>query len=125
MEHQPFVALMQAIADAWNAGDTKRALACFADDAIYMEPPDEQRYEGREELHDFFGGEHPPPMELAWHHLVVDGDIGVGEYTYRGTHQYHGLVIVQLRGGVIARWREYQTESALPCEDFVGPSRFD
>lgn len=60
MEHQPFVALMQAIADAWNAGDTKRALACFADDAIYMEPPDEQRYEGREELYDFFGGEHPP-----------------------------------------------------------------
>ena len=124
MEHRAFVALMQAIADAWNAGDTNRALACFTDDAIYMEPPDEQRYEGREELFDFFGGDDPPPMEMAWHHLVVDGDIGMGEYTYRGTRQYHGLVIVQVREGVIARWREYQTESALPWEDFIGPSRF-
>ena len=124
MEHRAFVALMQAIADAWNAGDTNRALACFTDDAIYMEPPDEQRYEGREELFGFFGGDDPPPMEMAWHHLVVDGDIGMGEYTYRGTRQYHGLVIVQVREGVIARWREYQTESALPWEDFIGPSRF-
>ena len=124
MEHDAFVTLMQTIAQAWNEGDTNRALACFADDAVYMEPPDAQRYEGRNELYVFFGGEDPPPMFIEWHHLVVDSDIGVGEYTYRGTRQYHGLVIVQLRDGVIARWREYQTESASPWDDFVGPSRF-
>jgi SnoaL-like domain len=125
MDHAAFVTLMQTIADAWNSGDTNRALACFADDAVYIEPPDEQRYEGRDELFDFFGGDDPPPMSMAWHHLVVDGEIGVGEYTFRGNRQYHGLVIVQPRGGVIARWREYQTESPLPWEEFVGPSRFD
>ena len=119
MQHDAFVTLMQTIAQAWNDGDTNRALACFADDAVYMEPPDDQRYERRNELYVFFGGEDPPPMVMEWHHLVVDGDIGVGEYTYRGTRQYHGLVIVQL-----ARWREYQTGSALPWDDFVGPSRF-
>lgn len=124
MEHDGFVRLMQTIADAWNAGDTERALACFADDAVYLEPPDEQRYEGRAALYAFFGGEDPPPMHMEWHHLVVEGDVGVGEYTYRGTNQYHGLVIVQLRNGVIARWREYQTRSPLPFDEFVGPSRF-
>ena len=125
MNHDAFVTLMRTIADAWNAGDTNRALACFADDAVYMEPRDEQRYEGRAELFDFFGGDDPPPMSMTWHHLVVEGDIGVGEYTYRGNRQYHGLVIVALRNGVIARWREYQTASPLPWEEFVGPSRFD
>jgi ketosteroid isomerase-like protein len=125
MDHDAFVTLMRTIADAWNDGDTNRALSCFADDAVYMEPPDEQRYEGHDELFAFFGGDDPPPMSMAWHHLAVDGDVGVGEYTYRGNRQYHGLVIVQLRDGLIARWREYQRESPLPWEDFVGPSRFD
>jgi ketosteroid isomerase-like protein len=125
MDHDAFVTLMQTIADAWNAGDTDRALACFTDDAVYMEPPDEQRYEGRDELFDFFGGDDPPAMYMEWHHLVVDGDIGVGEYTFRGNRQFHGLVIVHLRGGRISRWREYERESALPWDDFVGPSRFD
>ena len=124
MEHDAFVRLMETIAECWNTGDTDRALACFTDDAVYMEPPDEQRYEGRDELYAFFGGEDPPPMHLDWHHLVVDGDIGGGEYTYRGTRQYHGLVIVQLRDGAISRWREYQVGSELPWDDFVGPSRF-
>ena len=124
MEHDAFVGLMQTIAESWNAGDTERALACFTDDAVYMEPPDEQRYAGRDELYGFFGGADPPPMHLAWHHLVVDGDVGVAEYTYRGTRQYHGLVIVQLRDGAISRWREYQVESELPWDEFVGPSRF-
>jgi hypothetical protein len=33
-------------------------------------------------------------------------------------------VIVQIRDGATARWREYQTESALPWNAFVGASRF-
>jgi ketosteroid isomerase-like protein len=125
MERTEFVNLMETLAESWNAGDSRRALECFTPDAVYMEPPDEQRYEGRDELFDFFGRDDPPPMQLTWHHLVVDGDVGVAEYTYRGQRQFHGLVILQLRGGRIARWREYQLESSLPWDEFVGPSRFD
>jgi ketosteroid isomerase-like protein len=125
MDHDAFVSLMDTIADAWNAGDTKRALDCFTDDAVYMEPPDRQHYTGRGELFAFFGGDQPPPMLLVWHHLLVDGDVGVGEYTYRGQRQYHGLVIVRVRDGRIDRWREYQYPSRLSWEDFTGPSRFD
>ena len=123
MDHDAFVTLMQTIAESWNAGDTLRALDRFTDDAVYLEPPDSQRYEGRDELFAFFGGDDPPPMLMAWHHLVVDGDVGAGEYTYRGNRQYHGLVLVHLRDRRISHWREYQVASELPWEDFVGPSR--
>ena len=69
---------METIAASWNTGDTERASPA-SPTTRFMEPPDEQRYEGRAELYDFFGGEDPPPMHPDWHHLVVDGDIGVGE----------------------------------------------
>ncbi|MGH2636821.1 MAG: nuclear transport factor 2 family protein [Actinomycetota bacterium] len=124
MDHREFVALMETIRESWNAGDTRRALDCFTDDAVYLEPPDEQRYDGRAQLFEFFGGDDPPPMRMEWHHLVVDGDVGVGEYTYRGHGQYHGIAIVQLRDGRVARWREYQYASDLDYGEFVGPSRF-
>ena len=63
-------------------------------------------------------------MSMSWHHLLVEGEIGVGEYTYRGERQFHGIVIVQLRDGRISRWREYERESALPFDEFAGPSLF-
>lgn len=125
MDHGDFVTLMETIRNSWIAGDTRGALECFTDDCVYMEPPDEQRYEGRDELFEFFGGDDPPSMDLVWHHLLVDGDTGVGEYTYRGHGQYHGIVIVQLRDGRVSRWREYQQASELDFDAFVGPSRFD
>jgi len=125
MDHDDFVTLMERIRESWIAGDIRRALDCFTDDCVYMEPPDEQRYEGRDELFEFFGGDDPPPVDLVWHHLVVDGDTGVGEYTFRGNRQYHGIVIVQLREGRVSRWREYQHPSDLDYDAFAGPSRFD
>jgi hypothetical protein len=124
VNHDAFVALMEEIRESWIAGDTPRALACFTPDCVYMEPPDEQRYEGRDELFEFFGGDDPPPMDLVWHHLAVDGNVGAAEYTFRGEHQYHGVVLVYLRDGRIDRWREYQRRSDLGYDAFVGPSRF-
>ena len=85
MNRDDFVELMEAIAESWIAGDTRRALELFTEDAVYMEPPDEQRYEGREELFEFFGGDDPPPMQLRWHHLVVDGDVGPPNTRSAGT----------------------------------------
>jgi uncharacterized protein (TIGR02246 family) len=121
-----FRRLLETVAAGWNEGDARRAADCFADDAVYVEPPDRQVYRGREALYEFFGGESPPPMSMRWHHVVFDEaeQVGAAEYTFEGRRRYHGLVIVRVDGGTIARWREYQYASELEWPDFVGASRF-
>jgi hypothetical protein len=127
-ERRTFGALMGRIATGWNTGDAAGAADCFTDDAVYMEPPDRQRYEGRAALFEFFGGnQHPPPkMSMTWHHLAFDAptQTGFGEYTFEGSRRYHGIVVVKLRSGKVALWREYQQMSPLPWETFAGPSVF-
>lgn len=123
-----FRRLLQRVADAWNAGDARRAAECFAEDAVYSEPPDRQLYRGRAELFEFFGGhERPDPaMQMTWHHLLFDEDaqIGAGEYTFQAQNRYHGAVLVRIEEGVIANWREYQYRSELEWDEFVGENAF-
>jgi SnoaL-like domain len=121
-----FADLMRTIERAWSTGDAAAAAACFTEDAVYVEPPDRQRYAGRDELFELSGGDDPPPMSMTWHHVVFDPaqQVGVGEYTFRGRRQFHGMAIVHVEGGKIRRWREYQYESEADWLDFVGHSRF-
>ena len=123
-----FEALMHRIAEGWNRNDARQAADCFAPDAVYEEPPGKQLYRGREALFEFFGGkESPPPkMSMTWHHLVFDEktQTGAGEYTFQGNRRYHGIVIVRLASGLVARWREYQTQSDLSWEEFARATRF-
>lgn len=127
LDRAAFVALMDDVADAWIRGDTDRALARFTDDARYVEPPDVQRYAGRDELRAYFGGVDPPPMALTWHHLIFDEaeQIGAAEYSYAGeASTYHGVALVRIEDGRIADWREYQVRSDLDWERFSAGNRF-
>ena len=121
-----FRQLLETVAAGWNEGDARRAADCFAEDAIYLEPPDRQSYRGRPELYEFFGGDAPPPMHMRWHNVVFDEEteVGVGEYTFRGRTQVHGLVIVKVRDGRISHGREYQYPSELDWQAVVGESGF-
>ncbi len=122
-----FEALMNTVAAGWNEGDARKAADCYAEDAIYTEPPDKQVYRGRAALYEFFSGVKPaPPTRMVWHHLAFDPEnqVGFGEYTFHGNSRYHGIVVVKLRGGKISRWREYQYKSELPWEEFVRENRF-
>lgn len=123
-----FRLLLETIATGWNEGDAAKAAACFAEDAVYEEPPARQLYLGRAALFEFFGGtEGPEPaMSMHWHHIVFDvlTQIGAAEYTFAARRRYHGVVIVQVRRGLVARWREYQVESELAWEEFGAASRF-
>jgi ketosteroid isomerase-like protein len=123
-----FRTLMETVAAGWNAGDARRAADCFTEDAVYSEPPRKQFYRGREALFEFFGGKEKPdpPMKMTWHHLAFDEDaqIGFGEYTFQMNNRYHGIVVVRLRDGRIANWREYQYPSPLDWETFVDDNRF-
>jgi hypothetical protein len=127
MKREEFADLMWRIARGWSTGDADLAASCFASDVIYVEPPDRQSYVGRAAIRELSGGDDPPPMSMAWHHLVFDetAQLGTGEYTFRGNRQFHGLVIVEVRAGLIRRWREYQYPSDLPWDRFVGESAFD
>lgn len=50
--------------------------------------------------------------------------MGAAEYTFTGTHTYHGVVVIKLRGDVIANWREYQHRSDLDWEAFTALNPF-
>lgn len=123
-----FQALMTTVSDGWNEGNARKAADCFTEDAVYSEPPRKQLYRGRAQLYDFFGGasKPDPPMKMAWHHLVFDEatQVGAGEYTFEMNKRYHGVVMVRIRDGRIANWREYQYESTLGWDEFAGENRF-
>jgi hypothetical protein len=78
--------LMRTLARAWSTGDARTAADCFTDDIVYVEPPDRQRYVGRDAVFELSGGDDPPAMSMTWHHLAFDPEqqIGFGEYTFRG-----------------------------------------
>jgi ketosteroid isomerase-like protein len=123
-----FRTLLETVAAGWNAGDARKAADCFTEDAVYSEPPRKQFYRGREALFEFFGGKEKPdpPMKMTWHHLAFDeaAQVGFGEYTFQMNRRYHGVVVVRIRDGRIANWREYQYESPLDWETFVDDNRF-
>lgn len=123
-----FKALMNRLADAWNANDARRAVELFTDDAVYSAPPSGRVRRGRDELFRFFGGPggRPRPMRMEWHHLVFDetSQVGAGEYTFTYDIRTHGAVLVRIAGGKIANWREYEQASPLDWETFIGPNRF-
>ncbi len=124
-----FNKLLNTVAEGWNTNNARAAANCFSEDAVYIEPPNQQLYQGRKELFDFFGGEagRTNPMKMTWHYLIFDEDdqIGTGEYTfeYKG-RSTHGIVIVKISEGKIGRWREYQYRSTTEWGKFIGESAF-
>lgn len=116
------------MAEAWNEGNARKAADCFADNAVYLEPPDRQVYVGKEAIYAFFGGptKPNPPMHMQWHHLAFNEreQVGFGEYTFQMNRRYHGIVTVQIDGGKIVKWREYQYQSNLDWAAFAGKREF-
>jgi hypothetical protein len=123
-----FEKLLRTVAEGWIEGNARKAADCFTEDAVYVEPPDEQVYRGRRALYDFFGGGKGPerPMKMEWHHLAFDerAQIGFGEYTFEMNNRYHGIVVVRIRDGKIGNWREYQYRSPFSWREFTARDPF-
>ena len=129
-EHAPdprreFVNLMTRVSDGWTKHDTELALGAFTDDALYTEPPDLQMYRGAKELRVFFD-RITPGATMKWHHLWYDPvtGFGAGEYSFKNggrTTAVHGVAVVEIRDGRIARWREYQRRGAIDFGEFHDP----
>jgi limonene-1,2-epoxide hydrolase len=124
-----FIELMQRLADAWTRQDTEAALACFTTDAVYMEPPDVQFYQGRDQLRAYFGAL-APGIFMRFHGLWFDPETqtGAGEFTF-GNEKIetadHGVVVVELAGGRIAVWREYPRKGPAGFDVFAGTANKD
>ncbi|MBI3654208.1 MAG: hypothetical protein HY231_24520 [Acidobacteria bacterium] len=58
----------------------------------------------------------------TWHQVIFDEaqHVGVAEYTYVWTHQYHWTVWMRLSAGKISHWREYQHIDPREWHEFVG-----
>lgn len=118
--------MLDALAAAWAAHDPARAAAFFAADVRYADPT-RYRLRGREAVRAFFADDGGLPQSTTWHHVVFDEQqqLGAVEYTYVGTHRYHGLVLVKLdAAGLVSHWREYQHTSDLDWAAYAGETRF-
>lgn len=118
-----FETLMTRLADAWSKQDTRRALACFTGDALYMQPPDLQLYRGAAELEKLFRGIQSGTV-MAFHRLAFDPrtQIGFGEFSFgkpTAAKADHGVVVITVRDGRIAVWREYFQQGPAAFSDFV------
>jgi hypothetical protein len=117
-----FEKLMTTIAEGWNSGNAKIAVECFSEDAIYIEPPDKQLIQGRDELYTYFGGDAGAEMKLTWHNLFFNEakQSGAGEYTFEMNGIiHHGMVVVDIKNDKITFWREYDVAGNLSYEDFL------
>lgn len=123
MNTQEFKILMQTVAEGWNEGNAQKAVDCFTENATYIEPPDKQLFQGKEQLFIYFGGgsERKKQMKMIWHNLFFDEEkqIGAGEYTFEMSDKNHGVVVVELHKGKIKLWREYQWSGNLDRNDFL------
>lgn len=117
--------LLHALADAWTRRDYATAASFFAEGVRYGDPT-RYSFNGRAELRAFFEDDEGYDQRTVWHNIVFDEDqqLGAAEYTYEGTHRYHGTVLIKVEDGRITRWREYQHVDPREWEAFVSGTAF-
>ena len=124
VSEEAFERIMGQLAHGWSTQNTDEALSVFAPDAIYMEPPEEQLFVGHDQLREYFGALKPGTV-MTWHGLWFDEhrQVGAGEFTFGSAGAdlaTHGAVIVELRQGRIAVWREYLRSGPADRNRFLG-----
>jgi SnoaL-like domain len=125
MTTQEFRELLDRLATGWAKRDYGAVAQQFSENVRYGDPT-RYSFENRSELQRFFENDEGYEQRTVWHTVVFDEaqQLGAAEYTYQGTHQYHGTVWIRVQNGRITHWREYQHISDKPWEEFVGPTIF-
>lgn len=118
-----FNGLLTRLARAWQDQHAQAAVDLFTADAIYMQPPDVQLFVGREQLRAYFGAVEPGTT-MVWHQIWFDPEaqVGTGEFTFGiagRAEATHGVAIIELRDGRIARWHEYLQPGPAAREHFL------
>ena len=115
-----FERMLDALAAAWARRDYPSAAAWFAADVRYADPL-RYAFDSRADLLAFFEADDGLPQRTNWHLRVFDERTqrGAAEYTYEGTHRYHGVALIKVAGGRITHWREYQHVDARSRAEFI------
>ena len=120
---QEFKTLMNSIATGWSTQNTDLALSSFDENAIYMEPPNVQYYQGHAQLRPYFDALEAR-HNMQFHHIWFDEttQIGVGEFTfsYGKPTADVGIAVIELKNGKIKFWREYLQKGPTEFKEFIG-----
>ena len=83
-------------------------------------------FRGRAQLRAFFEADEGCSQRCVWHTIIFDEDqqVGAAEYTYDGTHRYHGIALIRVEDGRITHWREHQHVDARAWEEFASGTLF-
>lgn len=123
MTRAEFEALVQRLAEAWGALDGDGAAALFTDDAVYMQPPDEQLFIGGNQLRAYFAPLDPGTylrLDNVW--FDEGTQRGAVEFTFGvGDNQIadHGVAIIDVANGRISAWREYLVKGPADQQRFL------
>jgi hypothetical protein len=125
MNSEQFRDLLEPIAEGWARRDYAQLARAFAPDFRYGDPT-RYVFQNRHSLKSFFEDDEGLEQSTIWHNIVFDEaqQLGAAEYTYDGSHRYHGLVLVRLAEGMVTHWREYQHIDSRPWEQFVAATAF-
>jgi limonene-1,2-epoxide hydrolase len=100
---------------AWLAEDVDGYLDCWVDDLV-LETPGRPPVHGRGEYETMVRQSFAwaKPREFEFHHLAVDGDVVLADWTISverrhdgGVVEWRGMSAAELRAGRIVWWREY------------------
>lgn len=118
MDQTEFRSLLNALADGWKDGEYERVASHFAENAFYSDAFT-YKFRDRAPLLAFFEDDGGEPQSCVFHEAVFDEarQIGVAEFTYRGTYLYHGTAWITIEGEKIISWREYQHTSDKTREE--------
>ena len=122
VSEEEFRKLMKNITNGWSTQNTQLALNCFTENAIYIQPPDIQFYQGHSQLKPYFD-ELTDKHKMRFHNLWFDikSQTGVGEFTFSYGKETSdvGIVVVELEKGKIKLWREYLTKGQTDFNRFL------
>lgn len=125
MTEQEFNRLLLRLADGWKNRDYAQVCDAFSEDVQYADP---MRYDlhSRESLRAFFEDDDGRDQRTVFHTVIFDQtrQIAAVEYTYEGSHRYHGVALVRLENDRITHWREYQHTDRREWTDFISGTAF-
>ncbi|HSE42510.1 MAG TPA: nuclear transport factor 2 family protein [Acidobacteriota bacterium] len=125
MTKSQFQELFTHLANTWSRRDYAATASVFAENVHYRDPL-RYSFHSRAELQAFFEADEGYEQKTTFHTVVFDEEkqVGAAEYTYEGTHRYHGVTIVELKNDLIVSWREYQHIDPRTWDEFVSGRKF-